>query len=130
MIPCKKWINSNNSSQKAKRKLFQNENYFKSCPMHTVKFPTEDGKLQKWLQENYAEISQKVNIFVKMCHYHTEKKPLTGRVAEKIISNNGPCFRSDNFHSFCDQLDNVTSNPYIIKATVTQKWQLLLSHRF
>lgn len=65
-----------------------------------------------------------------MCHYHTEKKPLTGSVSEKIISNNGPCFRSDNFHSFCDQLNNITSKPNIIKVTVAQKWQLLLSHRF
>lgn len=65
-----------------------------------------------------------------MCHYHTEKKPLTGSTSEKIISNNGPCFRSDNFHSFCDQLNNATSKPYIIKETVAQKWQLLLSHRF
>lgn len=40
-----------------------------------------------------------------MCHYHTEKKPLTGSVSEKIISNNWPCFRSENFHSFCDQLN-------------------------
>ena len=36
-----------NSSQKTKRKLFQNKNCFKSCPTHTVEFPTEEGKLQK-----------------------------------------------------------------------------------
>lgn len=32
-----------NSSQKRKRKLFQNGHCFKSCPMHTVEFPTEEG---------------------------------------------------------------------------------------
>ena len=33
---------------------------------------------------------------------------------EKIISDNGPCFRSNNFRRFCDQLDigHVTSSPY------------------
>ena len=33
---------------------------------------------------------------------------------EKIISDNGPCFRSNNFRRFCDQLDSrhVTSSPY------------------
>ena len=33
---------------------------------------------------------------------------------EKIISDNGPCFRSDNFGRFCDLLDigHVTSSPY------------------
>ena len=32
---------------------------------------------------------------------------------EKIISDNGPCFRSNNFRRFCDQLDigHVTSSP-------------------
>ena len=35
-------------------------------------------------------------------------------LAEKIISDNGPCFRSDDFRRFCDQLDigHVTSSPY------------------
>ena len=35
-------------------------------------------------------------------------------LAEKIISGNGPCFRSNNFRRFCDQLDvgHVTSSPY------------------
>ena len=61
---------------------------------------------------------------------HREKAFNGQCIREKIISNNGPCFRSDNFHSFCDQLNNVTSKPYIIKVTVAQKWQLLLSHRF
>ena len=33
---------------------------------------------------------------------------------EKIISDNGPCFRSNNFRRFCDQLDtrHVTYSPY------------------
>ena len=33
---------------------------------------------------------------------------------EKMISYNGPCFRSNNFRRFCDQLDigHVTSSPY------------------
>ena len=33
---------------------------------------------------------------------------------EKIISDNGPCFRSNNFRRFCDQLDSrhVSSSPY------------------
>jgi transposase InsO family protein len=33
---------------------------------------------------------------------------------EKILSDNGPCFRSDSFRRFCDQLDisHVTSSPY------------------
>ena len=33
---------------------------------------------------------------------------------EKIISDNGPCFRSNDFRRFCDQLDtrHVTSSPY------------------
>ena len=61
---------------------------------------------------------------------HREKAFNGQCIREKIISNNGPCFRSDNFHSFCDQLNNATSKPYIIKVTVAQKWQLLLSHRF
>ena len=35
-------------------------------------------------------------------------------LAEKIISDNGPCFRSNHFRRFCDQLDvgHVTSSPY------------------
>ena len=35
-------------------------------------------------------------------------------LAEKIISDNGPCLRSNNFRRFCDQLDvgHVTSSPY------------------
>ena len=35
-------------------------------------------------------------------------------LAEKIISDNGPCFRSDKFRRFCDQLDigHITSSPY------------------
>ena len=33
---------------------------------------------------------------------------------ERIISDNGPCFKSETFRSFCDQLDigHVTSSPY------------------
>ena len=33
---------------------------------------------------------------------------------KKIISDNGPCFRCNNFRRFCDQLDigHVTSSPY------------------
>ena len=35
-------------------------------------------------------------------------------LAEKIISDNGPCFRSNHFRRFCYQLDvgHVTSSPY------------------
>ena len=35
-------------------------------------------------------------------------------LVEKIISDNGPCFRSDDFRRFCDQLDigHVTSSPH------------------
>ena len=35
-------------------------------------------------------------------------------LAEKIISDNGPCSRSDKFRRFCDQLDigHITSRPY------------------
>ena len=33
---------------------------------------------------------------------------------ERIISDNGPCFRSDKFQRFCDQLEigHITSSPH------------------
>ena len=33
---------------------------------------------------------------------------------EKIISDNGPCFSSDSFQTFCEQLDigHITSSPH------------------
>ena len=49
---------------------------------------------------------------------------------EKIISDNGPCFRSNNFRRFCDLVLG-TSHPAhtTIKAMEEQKGQLLQSNR-
>ena len=40
-------------------------------------------KTQKWLSDNYSEISEKVvNTFVSFCKFHAEQKPITRRVKE------------------------------------------------
>ena len=50
---------------------------------------------EKWLQENYAEISQKViNVFVQLCPYHAEKKPITSRVKDIHQPMEAPTFLS------------------------------------
>lgn len=47
-------------------------------------------------------------------------------LAEKIISDNGPCFKSDNFRRFCDQLNigHVTSSPYHHQSNGCAEWAI------
>ena len=88
--------NTANSSQKTRRKLFQNENCFKFCPMHTVEFPTEEGKLQK---SGFKKITQKstrklLTYLLKWCPYQAERKPITSRVKSVQKPMEAPTFLS------------------------------------
>ena len=73
----KKWVckngelvTANNKKVVPKRELFQVLCYAYNRVSHRGRQITE-----KWLQENYAEISQKVvNTFVQLCPYHAENR--------------------------------------------------------
>ena len=97
MITRKKWIYSNNKlfteNKKEvvpKQELFQVLSHPHSQISHRGREITE-----KWIRENYAEISQKVvNTFVKMCPYHAEKNPLMSRVKSVQRPMQAPTFLS------------------------------------
>ena len=42
-------------------------------------------KTEKWIAENYSEVTQKVvNTFVSLCRFHAEQKPITTRVKPMV----------------------------------------------
>ncbi|XP_048586878.1 KRAB-A domain-containing protein 2-like [Nematostella vectensis] len=52
-------------------------------------------KTEKWIQDNFAEVTQKViNVFVQLCKYHAEQKPITRRVKEVTKPFQAPTFLS------------------------------------
>ena len=45
----------------------------------------DDKKNEKWITENYSEVTQKVvNTFVFLCRFHAEQKPITTRVKPMV----------------------------------------------
>ena len=93
----KKWVyqnsevfTANNKKVVPKRELFQ-----VLCDAHNRVSHRGRQITEKWLQENYAEISQKVvNVFVQLCPYHAEKKPITSRVKDVHQPMEAPTFLS------------------------------------
>ena len=52
-------------------------------------------KTEKWIQDSFSEVTQKViNLFVQLCKYHAEQKPITSRVKEVIKPLQEPAFLS------------------------------------
>ena len=52
-------------------------------------------KTEKWIQDSFSEVTQKViNLFVQLCKYHAEQKPITNRVKEVTKPLQEPAFLS------------------------------------
>ena len=52
-------------------------------------------KTEKWIQDSFSEVTQKVvNLFVQLCNYHAELKPITNRVKEVTKPLQKPAFPS------------------------------------
>lgn len=83
IITRKKWIYSNNKLfTENKKEVVPKQELFQVLS-HAHGWISHGGReiTEKWMRENYAEISQKVvNTFVKMCSYHAEKNPLMSHV--------------------------------------------------
>ena len=64
--------------------------------MHTKEWIIEDAKKpEKWIQDSFSEVTQKViNLFVQLCKYHAEQKPITNRGKEVTKPLQGPAFLS------------------------------------
>ena len=63
-------------------------------------------KTEKWIQDSFSEVTQKViNLFVQLCKYHAEQKPITNRVkevtkVETIARTSIPFFNRVGFNGF------------------------------
>ncbi|XP_028518423.1 uncharacterized protein LOC114576288 [Exaiptasia diaphana] len=86
IIRRKKWmldandniITAGGKSVLCKSQLFKNLVFAHQRVAHRGRQKTE-----KWMQDSFAEVTQKViNLFVKLCKYHAEQKPITSRVKE------------------------------------------------
>lgn len=96
-ITWKKWIYSNNKLfTENKKEVVPNSGLFHVLSHAHSQIPHRGRKFtEHWLQENYAEISQKVvNTYMKMSPYHTEKKSLMNRVKSVQWPMQAPTFLS------------------------------------
>ena len=81
-----------------KANLFSVEaNYTKIFYLHTKELLIKDAKKLKSGSKivSFSEVTQKViNLFVQLCKYHAEQKPITNRVKEVTKPLQEPAFLS------------------------------------
>ena len=51
-------------------------------------------KTEHWVEQNFAEVSQVINLFVSLCRLHAECTPITSRIKEVTNPLQAPSFSS------------------------------------
>ena len=96
-ITRKKWkyANDNIVTEDGRKVIPKDQLHTVLCFAHQRVAHREQQITQKWIQDNYAEVNQKiVNVFRNMCKFHAEQKPVTSRVKPVTQPLSGETFGS------------------------------------